>query len=110
MLYCGESNVAPSKYSIMDNKNHFESKVSDFLEALRKAGYSESTIRQYKKTCRLFIVYMDINYIQDCNVESIDLFLKDYATRKNAVRYMEPIIDYCYSLIILRIELSKNQL
>ena len=25
-----------------------------FLEALRKAGYSESTIRQYKKTCRLF--------------------------------------------------------
>ena len=73
MLYCGESNVAPSKYSIMDNKNHFESKVSDFLEALRKAGYSESTIRQYKKTCRLFIVYMDINYIQD------------YATRKNAV-------------------------
>ena len=36
MLYCGESNVAPSKYSIMDNKNHFESKVSDFLEALRK--------------------------------------------------------------------------
>ena len=63
MLYCGESNVAPSKYSIMDNKNHFESKVSDFLEALRKAGYSESTIRQYKKTCRLFIVYMDINYI-----------------------------------------------
>ncbi len=60
MLYCGESNVAPSKYSIMDNKNHFESKVSDFLEAMRKAGYSESTIRQYKKTCRLFIVYMDI--------------------------------------------------
>ena len=75
MLYCGESNVAPSKYSIMDNKNHFESKVSDFLEAMRKAGYSESTIRQYKKTCRLFIVYMDINYIQDCNVESINLFL-----------------------------------
>lgn len=34
MLYCGESNVAPSKYSIMDNKNHFESKVSDFLEVL----------------------------------------------------------------------------
>ena len=45
----------------MDNKNHFESKVSDFLEALRKAGYSESTIRQYKKTCRLFIVYMDVD-------------------------------------------------
>ena len=53
-----------------------------FLEALRKAGYSESTIRQYKKTCRLFIVYMDINYIQDCNVESIDLIFKDYATSK----------------------------
>lgn len=82
MLYCGESNVAPSKYSIMDNKNHFESKVSDFLEALRKAGYSESTIRQYKKTCRLFIVYMDINYIQDCNVESIDLFLKTMPQEK----------------------------
>lgn len=82
MLYCGESNVAPSKYSIMDNKNHFESKVSDFLEAMRKAGYSESTIRQYKKTCRLFIVYMDINYIQDCNVESINLFLKTMPQEK----------------------------
>ena len=47
MLYCGESNVVPSKYSIMDNKNQFESKVSDFLETLRKAGYSELTIRKY---------------------------------------------------------------
>lgn len=57
MLYCGESNVAPSKYSIMDNKNHFESKVSDFLEALRKAGYSESTIRQYKKDLSSFLSF-----------------------------------------------------
>ena len=110
MLYCGESNVAPSKYSIMDNKNHFESKVSDFLEALRKAGYSESTIRQYKKTCRLFIVYMDINYIQDCNVESINVFLRTMPQEKTRLIHMEPIIDYCYSLIILRMELSKNQL
>lgn len=38
----------------MDNKNHFESNVSDFLGALRKVGYSEATIRKYKKTCRLF--------------------------------------------------------
>lgn len=37
----------------MDNKNHFESNVSDFLGALRKVGYSEATIRKYKKTCRL---------------------------------------------------------
>ena len=47
----------------MDNKNHFESNVSDFLGALRKVGYSEATIRKYKKTCRLFVVYMDINDI-----------------------------------------------
>ena len=33
----------------MDNKNHFESNVSDFLGALRKVGYSEATIRKYKR-------------------------------------------------------------
>lgn len=82
MLYCEESNVTLSKCSIMDNKNHFESQVSDFLKALRKAGYSESTIRQYKKTCRLFLVYMDINYIQECNVETINLYLKTIPQEK----------------------------
>ena len=66
----------------MDNKNHFESNVSDFLGALRKVGYSEATIRKYKKTCRLFVVYMDINDIQDCNVEAVNLFLKTIPQEK----------------------------
>mgnify|MGYP006866072879 CR=1 FL=1 len=28
---------------------------------------------------------MDINDIQDCNVEAVNLFLKDYTTGKNAI-------------------------
>ena len=73
MLYCGESNVAPSKYSIMDNKNHFKSKVSDFLEAMRKAGYSESTIRQYKKTCRLIFGCFHLDYLVDLQTVILEI-------------------------------------
>jgi site-specific recombinase XerD len=60
----------------MNRKEIVESQVMSFLEALRDVGYSEASIRQYQKTYRSFLIYMEINSIETFNSEIISLYLE----------------------------------
>jgi site-specific recombinase XerD len=59
----------------MNRKEILESQVMSFLEALRNVGYSESSIRQYQKTYKSFLMYMEFNSIETFNSGVISLYL-----------------------------------
>jgi site-specific recombinase XerD len=59
----------------MDRRKIVESQVMSFLEALRNVGYSEASIRQYQKTYRSFLIYMEINSIEAFSLEVISSYL-----------------------------------
>ena len=80
----------------MNVKETVESQVMSFSMALRNVGFSESSIRKYEKTCRSFLIYMELNSLKTFNDEAIKLYIETLPAENTSLKHISEYRLYMF--------------